>query len=138
LDGATAAAHIGRFRTRWANNRLSILQMLKEAVFPPNPATAQRDTFVNRHALSMATDADQALAEASHGAVAFGYYTPSVVLMSSDPVQLDESASELLKLIRHRGVAARRETFGAIDAFLGTLPGNGANNVRRPLIHTKT
>jgi type IV secretion system protein VirB4 len=137
LDTATAAAHIGRFRTRWANNRLSILQMIKEAVFPPNPATAQRDTFVNRHALAMAADADQALAEASQGAVAFGYYTPAVVLRAPDPGQLDESATELLKLIRHRGIAARRETFGAIDAFLGTLPGNGTNNVRRPLIHTQ-
>jgi len=137
LDAATAASHIGRFRTRWANNRLSILQILKEAVFPPNPAIAQRDTFVNRHALAMASDADQALAEASHGAVAYGYSTPAVVLLSPDPGQLDESAAELLKLIRHRGIAARRETFAAVDAFLGTLPGNGANNVRRPLIHSQ-
>lgn len=137
LDGAAAASQIGRFRTRWANNRLSILQILKEAVFPPNPATAQRDTFVNRHALDMASDADQALAEASHGAVAFGFYTAAVVLIAPDPVQLDEAAAELLKLIRHRGIAARRETFGAIDAFLGTLPGNGTNNVRRPLIHSQ-
>src|SRR5436305_180508 len=137
LDAATAAAHIGRFRTRWANNRLSILQILKEAVFPPNPATAQRDTFVNRHALAMASDADQALAEASHGAVAYGYSTPVVVLLSPDRGQLDESAAELLKLIRHRGIAARRETFAAVDAFLGTLHGNGANNVRRPLIHSQ-
>jgi type IV secretion system protein VirB4 len=137
LDAATAASHIGRFRTRWANNRLSILQMLKEAVFPPNPATAQRETFVNRHALSMAADADLALAEASQGSVAYGYYTPAVLLLSPDPRQLDEWAGEFLKLIRHRGIAARRETFGAIDAFLGTLPGNGTNNVRRPLIHTQ-
>jgi type IV secretion system protein VirB4 len=137
LDVATAVTHIGRFRTRWANNRLSILQILKEAVFPPNPATAQRDTFVNRHALAMAADADQALAEASHGSVAFGYYTPALVLLSPDPRDLDEAAGEILKLIRHRGIAARRETFGAVDAFLGTLPGNGTNHVRRPLIHTQ-
>jgi type IV secretion system protein TrbE len=39
-------------------------------------------------------------------------------------------------LVDDRGFAARIESVNTFDAWLGTLPGNGHSNVRRPLVHT--
>ena len=46
------------------------------------------------------------------------------------------SARQVEKAINRLGFAARIETINTMDAFLGSLPGHGVENVRRPLINT--
>jgi len=92
---------------------------------------------VNRDAAGMTMDADVANAEASSGYVTFGYYTSTIVLMSEDKELLEESAREIRKSIRDLGFEGRIEDVNTVEAFLGSLPGNGEPNIRRPLIHTR-
>jgi len=93
-------------------------------------------TFANRDAVAMAEDADEAVAEASANAVRFGYYTCTLLLFDRDGAVLDSTAREVLKQLQHHGFGARIEEANALEAWLGSLPGHGYQNVRRPMLHT--
>ena len=49
---------------------------------------------------------------------------------------LEKTSLYLEKNINSLGFSARTETVNTIDAFMGSLPGHGVENVRRPLINT--
>lgn len=91
---------------------------------------------VNEDALLMADQADAAIADASSALVAFGYYTPVIVLMDPDRAALNENARFLVREIQREGFTARIETVNTMEAWLGSLPGHSVANVRRPLVHT--
>jgi type IV secretion system protein VirB4 len=84
----------------------------------------------------MVADAELAIAEVNSGLVAQGYYTSVVILMDENRNQLDVSARQVEKAINRLGFAARVESINTMDAYLGSLPGHGVENVRRPLINT--
>lgn len=84
----------------------------------------------------MVQDAEAAMAEVNSGWVAMGYYTSGVVLMDADRERLEQSARQVEKAIQRLGFVARVETINTLEAFLGSLPGHGVENVRRPLINT--
>jgi type IV secretion system protein TrbE len=91
---------------------------------------------VNEDALLMADQADAAIADANSALVAFGYYTPVIVLMDPDRETLNQSARLIVREIQREGFTARTETVNTMEAWLGSLPGHTVPNVRRPLIHT--
>jgi type IV secretion system protein VirB4 len=84
----------------------------------------------------MVADAESAIADVNSGLVAQGYYTSVVILMDDNRDRLDVSARQVEKAINRMGFAARVETINTMEAYLGSLPGHGVENVRRPLINT--
>jgi type IV secretion system protein VirB4 len=129
LDAPAAQQRINRYRARWWQKRKSLRNLMREQ-------TGTVATHVDADADAMATDAVAALADASSGAVKFGYYTSVVVLMDENAELVDAAARDVLKAIHHAGFGARIEDVNAVEAFLGTLPGHGVPNIRRPLLHT--
>ncbi|HEY0793475.1 MAG TPA: conjugal transfer protein TrbE, partial [Chthoniobacterales bacterium] len=126
LDSWEALNHLERFRKRW-----------KQQVVPFVAQVLRMPTGnVNEDAQSMAEDATAAKQGISAGLVSAGYYTSVVVLMGEDRAQVEADARKVEKTINHLGFSARVETFNTLDAFFGSLPGHGKENVRRPLIHT--
>lgn len=91
---------------------------------------------VDEDAMEMTKDAQTAMSIAASGVVRFGLYTSTVVLMDEDPHKAQAATEECVKLIRNMGFAARVETVNAVEAYLGSLPGHGYENVRRPPIHS--
>jgi type IV secretion system protein VirB4 len=91
---------------------------------------------VDEEAIGMTSDAQTAMAEATSGMVRYGHYTSVIVLMDSDLERLSNSLEICVKLIRNLSFAARIETVNAVEAYLGSLPGHGYENVRRPILHT--
>jgi len=69
--------------------------------------------------------------------VRFCYFTQVMVVMERDRSRADEVARELLKVVYDAGYTGRIETVNALEAFLGTLPGNGQANLRRPLVSSR-
>lgn len=84
----------------------------------------------------MVAETEDAIAQASSQLVAYGFYTPVVILFDEDREALQEKAEAIRRLIQAEGFGARIETLNATDAFLGSLPGNWYANVREPLINT--
>src|SRR6266478_4287272 len=130
LDPAHAERALKVYRRNWFQKRHGLVGLLKESF---NFGSA---TFANRDAVAMAEDADEAVGEASANAVRFGYYTCTLLLHDRDRALLESTAREVLKQLQHHGFGARMEEANALEAWLGSLPGPGYQNVRRPLLHT--
>ncbi|PWF55367.1 VirB4 family type IV secretion/conjugal transfer ATPase [Massilia glaciei] len=126
MDQHEAVAHLDKFRKKWKQK----IRGFFDQVFNTNSGVVDED------AVSMVADAASAIAEANSGLVAQGYYTSVVVLMDENRDKLEASAAMLEKAINRIGFAARVETINTLDAYLGSLPGHGVENVRRPLINT--
>ena len=126
LDSHEAVAHLEKFRKKWKQK----IRGFFDQVFNLQSSNIDED------ALNMTEDAGSAIAETNSGFVGQGYYTSVVVLMMEDRVALEESARKVEKAINHLGFAARVETINTMEAYLGSLPGHGVENVRRPLINT--
>ena len=126
MDMHESIKHLEKFRKKWKQKVRGFVDQLMRT----NNGT------INQDALAMVSDAEAAIAEVSSGMVAQGYYTSVVVLMDEDRTRLDDAARQLEKAINALGFAARVETINALDAYLGSLPGHGVENVRRPLLNT--
>lgn len=129
LDATVAEKHIGSYEKKWFGRRKSLRALIAEqSGGAPGP--------VNSHADAMASDAQSALAECASGTVTFGYFTSVVLIMEEDESTADSNAREVVKAINNAGFNARVEDVNAVEAYLGSLPGHGHPNVRRPLMHT--
>lgn len=126
MDQHEAVKHLDKFRKKWRQK----VRGFFDQVFNTNTGPVDQD------ALSMVEDAEAAIAEVNSGLVAAGYYTSVVILMDEDRNRLEASALQVEKTINRLGFAARIETTNTMDAYLGSLPGHGVENVRRPLINT--
>ncbi|WP_036254237.1 VirB4 family type IV secretion/conjugal transfer ATPase [Methylobacter sp. BBA5.1] len=126
MDQHEAVKHLDKFRKKWRQK----VRGFFDQVFNTNTGPVDQD------ALSMVEDAEAAIAEVNSGLVAAGYYTSVVILMDEDRTRLEASARQVEKAINRLGFAARIETTNTMDAYLGSLPGHGVENVRRPLINT--
>ena len=89
---------------------------------------------MNQDAVAMVEDLDNALQDAHSGEVAFGNHTSTVILRSANPDALEEASREVIKVFERAGSNARIEKLNNLEAFLGSLPGHGHENVRKPLI----
>src|SRR3989440_2468510 len=130
LDPASAERALKVYRRNWFQKRHGLLGLLKESF---NFGTV---TFANKDAVAMAQDADDAVGEASANVVRFGDFTCNVLLFGPDRERLDATAREVVKQLQHHGFGARVEEVNALDGYLGSLPGHGYQNVRKPLLHT--
>lgn len=126
MDPHEAVKHMEKFRKKWRQK----VRGFFDQFFNTNSGAVDQD------ALSMMNDAESAMAEINSGLVAQGYYTSLLVLMDEDRTHLDKMVRQVEKAINARGFAARVETINTMDAFMGSLPGHGVENVRRPLINT--
>ncbi|MBP9229046.1 VirB4 family type IV secretion/conjugal transfer ATPase [Rhodoferax sp.] len=126
MDNHEAVAHLDKFRKKWKQK----IRGFFDQVFNTNSGTVDQD------AMSMVADAESAIAETNSGLIAQGYYTSVVVLMDEDRDKLETAARSVEKAVNRIGFTARIETINTQDAFFGSLPGHGVENVRRPLINT--
>lgn len=130
LDPHDADKRLNRYRSRWFQKRKSFSNVLREQ------SGGGAATHINVDADTMATDAVAAMAEANSGRVRFGYYTSVILLADRDLDALQAAARQLQKFIQNTGFGAKIESINAVEAYLGSIPGNTWSNVRRPLIHT--
>ncbi|MGP6156303.1 MAG: hypothetical protein ACLPYS_01995, partial [Vulcanimicrobiaceae bacterium] len=129
LDTFEARKRLETYRKKWFAGRQSLRSLVGA---PGGSAPAE-----NNEALRMAEDAQAAIDDLAADVVRFGYYTSTIVVSDIDPAVADERAREVVKLLFNLGFNARIEDVNAVEAFLGTHPGNGYSNVRKPLVHTK-
>lgn len=129
LNERQADKVLNGYRSKWGQKRKSLFNLVKEQ-------SGGQATHINLDADDMTNDVVEALAENSSGIVRFGYYTSTVLLYGADPVRVREAARQVVKQIVNLGFDARVEDVNAVEAYLGSIPGNAVANVRRPLINT--
>lgn len=139
LGTHTAAKHIRRQQLQWFKKRKGAGAWVQEMVSKSNASQPKPDDelWLDHDARAMAVDAGEAASENASGSVGFCFYTQVMVVMDADPVRASYVASEILKALNDAGFTGRIETVNALDAYLGSLPGHGYPNLRRPLISTR-
>ena len=130
LDKAEATKVLTRLRRQWFAKRKSVTAILREVMFN------QESVLLDSDAGNQALDADDALQELGAGDVAFGYLTTTVTVAHNDATIAAERIGAVERVINGRGFVTIRETLNAVEAWLGSLPGNPYANIRQPLVHT--
>lgn len=127
LDPIEARQRLERTRKKW----LQKVRPFMDQLFQTNSGAIDQDAAL------MVAETEDAIAEANSQLVAYGYYTPVIVIFDDDEARLRERTEGVRRLIQAEGFAARIETLNATEAFLGSLPGNWYANIREPLINTR-
>jgi type IV secretion/conjugal transfer VirB4 family ATPase len=125
MDQHEAVAHLEKFRKKWRQK----VRGFFDQVFNTNSGHIDQD------AASMVADAEEAIAEVNSGMTSAGYYTSVVLLMDENRPKLEAAAKQIEKALHSLGFTARVETINTMEAYLGSLPGHGVQNVRRPIMN---
>jgi type IV secretion system protein VirB4 len=130
LDKTEATRQLTKLRRHWFAKRKSVGAVLREVMF--NRETA----LVDPDADAKAEDADSALEELGSDDVAYGYLTATIVVSDANAARADEKLLAVERIVNGRGFVTIRESLNAVEAWLGSLPGNPYANVRQPIVHT--
>ncbi|MNU27036.1 Type IV secretion system protein virB4 [compost metagenome] len=130
LDKTEAEREIMRLRKRWFARRKGVGVLLREAV------TKEETPLLDTDAAGKTEECDGALAVLGADACAFGYFTATVTLTDADPKAADARARAVEAALNAQGLVARVEDLNAVEAWLGSLPGEPYADVRRPLVST--
>ena len=130
LSKAEASKVITKTRRQWFAKRKSVVALLKEALM--NETTPLVDSDADNKAI----DADAALQDLGGDYVSYGYMTTAICVMDEDATVAEARIRAVERIINGRGFVTIHEKVNAVDAWLGTHPGNPYANVRVPLVST--
>ena len=119
-----------RTRRQWFAKRKSVAAILREVMFN------QESVLLDTDADTKARDADEALQDLGSGDISFGYLTATITVSDVDELRADECLRAVERIINGKGFVTIRESFNAVEAWLGSLPGQIYANVRQPIVHT--
>ena len=129
LDKSESIKEIRKYSKKWFAKRKSIISLVKEAF-----TNEQSDIGDDSDATRKAMECDEAADAIASGAVSSGYYTSTIVLWDKDQDRLQEKVRLIEAVINTAGFSTINETFNAVQAWFGTIPGHVWSNVRRPLM----
>lgn len=122
-DFLDASGRLSTLRKRWVQKTQGFLSQI-----------LGRDGPVNLDAVNMVNDIDDAAQPLDSGDVCYGHHTCVAVIKGNDLSELEERSREVVRAFEFRGFVARVEKRNGMEAFLGSLPGHGYENVRKPMI----
>lgn len=130
LDKVEAEREIVKLRKRWFAKRKGVGALLREAV------TREEVPLIDTDAVSKTEECDGALEALGAEACAFGYLTVTVSVLDETEAGAAARARAIEGALNAQGLVARVEDLNAVEAWLGSLPGEGYADVRRPLVST--
>ena len=130
LSKTEATKVITKTRRQWFAKRKSVVALLKEALMN------EQSVLVDNAADNKAIDADAALQDLGGDYVSYGYMTTAICVMDEDAAVAEARIRAVERIINRRGFVSIHEKVNAVDAWLGTHPGNAYANVRVPLVST--
>lgn len=128
LDKADAERELVRLRKRWFAKRKGVGVLLREAV------TREDVPLLDTDAQAKVGECDGALEALGADVCAYGYLTVTVTVLAEDEAEAEARARQVEAAINSQGFLARTEDLNAVEAWLGSLPGETYADVRRPLV----
>ena len=130
LDKTDATKLLSKIRRQWFAKRKSVAAILKEVM------TNEASVLTDSDAANKAADADLALQELGADAAGIAYVTATVTVWDKDPALATEKLRQIEKVIQGRDFTCMAEGLNAIEAWLGSVPGQVYANVRQPPVST--
>ena len=130
LDREEARAEIEKIRKRWFSKRKGILTLLREALY------REEATLLDNDATAQAEDADLALQEVNGEAAGAAYVTLTITVADANEATAFERIRQIRQVADGMGFVTALETINAVEAWLGSLPGQPYADLRRPILLT--
>lgn len=124
LDNAAMRRDIRAKRRHFHNAKVSLVNYLSSDTRP-------EDMLVDDSAAATVAQLGQALTEMEVGGHYFGEFSLTLVLFDRDPEQVRRGVNGALKVMSLHDGALYEESYNALNAWLATVPGSAAYNVRR-------
>jgi type IV secretion system protein TrbE len=124
LDKSDATKILTRIRRQWFAKRKSVAAILKEVM------TNEASTLIDNDAANKASDADDALQELGADMVSTVYLTVTVTVWDERGMVADSKLRLVEKIIQGRDFTCMAERANALEAWMGSLPGQLYANVR--------
>lgn len=131
-DKQEALSWINTFDRGWRAKIKPITTTVKELI-----TGFTDDTNVDENALMKVDEIKAARQSVESDATNYGFYSTMLVITDKDPDKLRVKAKEVEQLFLDEvGIRSKTEDLNAIDAWLGSIPGNVYNHVRHPMLST--
>ncbi|MBL8550989.1 MAG: conjugal transfer protein TrbE [Hyphomonadaceae bacterium] len=130
LDREEARSEIEKIRKRWFSKRKGILTLLREALY------REEATLLDNDATAQAEDADLALQEVNGEAAGAAYVTLTITVADANEATAFERIRQIRQVADGMGFVTALETINAVEAWLGSLPGQPYADLRRPILLT--
>ena len=130
LDKTEAEREIVKLRKRWFAKRKGVGVLLREAI------TKEEVPLLDTDASAKTEECDGALEALGAESCAFGYLTLTVTVLDTSEAGALSKARVIEAALNAQGLVARIEDLNAVEAWLGSLPGEPYADVRRPLVST--
>ncbi len=130
LDKPEAEREIVKLRKRWFAKRKGVGVLLREAI------TKEEVPLLDTDAASKTEECDGALAALGAESCAFGYLTLTVSVLDATEEGATAKARAIEAALNAQGLMARIEDLNAVEAWLGSMPGEPYADIRRPLVST--
>jgi len=130
LDKPEAEREIVKLRKRWFAKRKGVGVLLREAI------TKEEVPLLDTDAASKTEECDGALAALGAESCAFRYLTLTITVLDASEEGAAAKARAIEAALNAQGLVARIEDLNAVEAWLGSLPGEPYADVRRPLVST--
>ena len=130
MDKVSAQKTLNKIRRLWFSKRKSLGAIIKEVL------TNEASVLMDSDATNKSADADAALQELGADIAGFAYVTTTITVLGETARDADLKLQSVEKIVRGRDFACLPESLNALEAWLGSLPGNPYANVRQPPIST--
>ncbi|UAK23812.1 conjugal transfer protein TrbE [Sphingomonas nostoxanthinifaciens] len=130
LDKVSAQRMLGRIRRLWFSKRKSLAAIIKEVL------TNEASVLVDSDAANKSAEADAALQDLGADIAGYAYVTTTITVLGDTARDADVRLQAIEKIVRGRDFACIAEGLNALEAWLGSLPGNPYANVRQPPVST--
>lgn len=130
MDREDARKEIEKIRKRWFSKRKGILTLLREALY------REEATLLDNDATAQAEDADSALQEVNGEAAGAAFVTLTITVADQSEGQALEGIRQIRQIADGLGFVTVLETINAVEAWLGSLPGQPYADLRRPILLT--
>lgn len=130
LSEHTAEKAIKKFTVNWSNKVKGMSGIFKEAF------TGTAPTKLNGDAMTMKTQSLGAETLNQSQTTRFGYFTSNILLMHEDPQVLSAGTQAIRRYLEQTGFGVIEENVNAMEAWLGSIPGHGARNIRRMFVNS--
>ena len=115
----------------WASKMKSLMTMFKEMVYGYEDATN-----INENALYNRDEVRDAIAAVESDTTGYGFYSTAIIVTDNDVEAVEDKARFVRQLITNLGLESNIEGLNAVDAWMGSIPGNIGHDVRKPLVST--
>lgn len=126
LSTGSAKKELKKIKRSWSSQAIGALGVLKQSM--------NLHVELDEAAELKKYQTQNAITENDSGTTRYGFYTSVIVLMHENEERLQEMAEHVIKVMEGEKFKIRDEEINSNEAYLGSLPGHGAYNIRKPII----